>query len=89
VPNNAYLRGTAKERSVVNKLRAEGWVACRSAGSHSPHDVWAWHPVYRKVLLLQLKSHKGARHLHDRLIKATDAVRVEERWLEWKTKKQS
>jgi hypothetical protein len=39
VPNASYLRGVRLERELVNLGRAHGWIAYRSAGSHSCIDV--------------------------------------------------
>jgi hypothetical protein len=39
MPNNSYLRGVRLERELVNLGRAHGWIAYRSAGSHSCIDV--------------------------------------------------
>jgi hypothetical protein len=39
VPNPAYLRGVRLERELVNLGRQHGWIAYRSAGSHSCIDV--------------------------------------------------
>jgi Holliday junction resolvase len=36
-----YAKGAQKERDLVKKLREDGWVATRTAGSHGPADVWA------------------------------------------------
>lgn len=49
-----YAKGAQKERDLVRKLREEGWVATRTAGSHGPADVWA----ARKgtIRFLQLKA---------------------------------
>lgn len=63
MPNNAYLRSTRRERELVNDLRAKGYHACRSAGSHSPWDVWAFHPETGHVVLIQVKTKKGKRSL--------------------------
>lgn len=61
MPNNSYLRSTKRERELVNALRAEGFDACRSAGSHSPWDVWAFNPKNGDVVLIQVKTKKNAR----------------------------
>lgn len=39
--NPAYKRGAQAERDFVKLLRTQGYVAGRSAGSHSPIDIWA------------------------------------------------
>ena len=36
---NKYKKGADFERDVVNEARAKGFIAFRSAGSHSPIDV--------------------------------------------------
>lgn len=71
--NNAYLRGTARERQLVNEYRAKGWDACRSAGSHSPWDVWAYNPKTGEVVLTQIKSHKGKKRINDKVINSYPA----------------
>ena len=39
MPNSHYLRGVRLERELVNLGREHGWIAYRSAGSHSCIDV--------------------------------------------------
>lgn len=55
--NRAYNRGRAKEYKVMEMLRVEGWIVGRSAGSHSPVDVFA--AKEGNVLLVQIKSGKA------------------------------
>ena len=50
-----YGRASDRERKVVQKLRAQGYISVRSAGSHSPIDVWAINPETKTVLLVQCK----------------------------------
>lgn len=50
-----YSRGANKERSVVNKARAEGKIALRSAGSHSPIDVVIIDNNLKEIRLVQCK----------------------------------
>lgn len=52
-----YSRGYALENQVVKKLLAKGWVAWRSAGSHSPCDVVAVDKE-GQVHFIQLKKTK-------------------------------
>ena len=52
--NRFYERGRAKEYRVMEMLRSEGWVVGRSAGSHSPVDIFA--AKEGKVLLVQVKA---------------------------------
>lgn len=41
MPNRKYEKGARHERELVNKYREAGGISARSAGSHSPIDVWA------------------------------------------------
>ena len=61
MPNLAYERSTRRERELVNAYRKNGWDACRSAGSHSPWDVWAFNPHTKEVHLIQIKTKIGGR----------------------------
>lgn len=58
---NQYARGAARERYIVNKLRAQGYSAVRSAGSHGLWDVIAISS--EQVLLIQSKL--SAKKLRD------------------------
>lgn len=49
-----YSRGRAKEYRAMELLRKDGWVVGRSAGSHSPVDIFA--AKEGKVLLVQVKN---------------------------------
>lgn len=61
MPNNKYLRSTKRERQLVNQARAKGLISARSAGSHSPVDVWIFDPKKKIFKLIQVKTKKGAR----------------------------
>ena len=52
--NHQYNRGRAKEYRAMEMLRTEGWVVGRSAGSHSPVDIFA--AKEGRVLLVQVKG---------------------------------
>ena len=39
MPNPNYVKGRRKEYKIVNDAKAKGFLAFRSAGSHSPIDV--------------------------------------------------
>jgi Holliday junction resolvase len=73
MPNNAYIRGVAKERALVNEYRRKGWDACRSAGSHSSWDVWAYNPKTGEVVLTQIKSKKGKKRINDKVLSSFKA----------------
>lgn len=61
MPNNKYLRSTKRERELVNAARAGGMIAARSAGSHSPVDVWIFDPRTKELKMIQVKTRKNAR----------------------------
>lgn len=53
-----YKRGADKERRIVNRFREAGYLAFRSAGSHSPIDVFALNPKTHEIILVQSKLGK-------------------------------
>lgn len=61
MPNNKYLRSTKRERQLVNEARAKGLISGRTAGSHSPYDLYIWNPQTKTMELIQVKTKKGAR----------------------------
>ena len=56
--NRNYKNGADKERRIVLKLKAKGFISARSAGSHSPIDVWSINPETHEVILIQAKGRK-------------------------------
>jgi len=54
IVNRFYERGRAKEYRVMEMLKKDGWVVGRSAGSHSPVDIFA--AKEGRVLLVQVKT---------------------------------
>lgn len=56
MPNKNYLRGYKVERNVVNTARDNGWLAIRSAGSHSVGDVFLF--GLSTNFIIQLKRSK-------------------------------
>lgn len=55
--NKQYARGRAYEYKALIKLREEGWLAQRSAASHSPIDIFAGKGA--QTVLIQIKSGKA------------------------------
>lgn len=53
---NRKRKGLDYERKIVRQLKSLGYMAARSAGSHSPIDVWAIHPQQKIVRLIQCKT---------------------------------
>ena len=58
MPNKNYEKGRRKEYKVREALRAEGFIAFRSAGSHSPIDVVGINVKKGCIHLIQVKSGK-------------------------------
>ena len=55
MPNKNYVKGRRKEYRIVHALRDRGFIAFRSAGSHSPVDVVAISTKESKIRLIQAK----------------------------------
>jgi len=56
MPNRNYEKGRRKEYKIRNELIEEGYdIAQRSAGSHSPIDVFAICKKTKTILLIQSK----------------------------------
>ena len=54
--NKNYVKGRNKEYAIVKKLKEDGFhIAQRSAGSHSPIDVFAINKVTRVIKFVQAK----------------------------------
>jgi Holliday junction resolvase len=56
MPNKNYIKGRRKEYKVANDLKKKGFdIVQRSAGSHSPIDVFAIDLSTRVIKLVQCK----------------------------------
>lgn len=56
IPNKNYIKGRRKEYEIVKKMKEQGCeIAQRSAGSHSPIDVFAINREAREIYLIQSK----------------------------------
>jgi len=56
MPNKNYLRGRAKEYRIIKELKEDGYsIAQRSAGSHSPVDIFAINSKKKLIKLVQAK----------------------------------
>ncbi len=62
--NRFYSSGRAKEYRAMELLRREQWIVARSAGSHSPVDLFA--ARRGEILLVQVKN-RSARIKKDEL----------------------
>jgi Holliday junction resolvase len=54
LPNLNYNKGRSKEYKAMELLKTDGWVVARTAGSHSPVDVFA--AKQGATLLVQVKN---------------------------------
>lgn len=56
MPNSNYVKGRRKEYAIVKDLKDEGFhIAQRSAGSHSPIDVFAINKRTKTIKFVQSK----------------------------------
>ena len=56
MPNRNYQKGKLKEHKIVRQLKEQGWtIAQRSAGSHSPIDIFAINRDTKEILFIQSK----------------------------------
>ncbi len=54
--NKEYRKGARKEYKIIKNLKNENYdIAQRSAGSHSPIDVWAINIKDKHIKLIQAK----------------------------------
>jgi Holliday junction resolvase len=57
--SSQYRKGARKEYKIVKQLKEKGFeIAQRSAGSHSPVDVWGVNLKTKEILLIQSKAGK-------------------------------
>lgn len=63
-----YVNGRNREYSVVHRRKKEGYIATRSAGSHSPIDVWAINSDTKTIKLSQCKPKSMSQKDKDKLL---------------------
>lgn len=51
-----YAKGARLERAVVQMWKKQGYISCRTAGSHSPIDVFSINPKNMQIVLVQCKN---------------------------------
>ena len=61
MPNKNYVNGANYERRIANKLRQEGMLVIRSAGSKSLWDLIAIDFKLGNIKLIQIKKYKLSR----------------------------
>ena len=76
MPNRNYKNGAKKEQRFAKKLRdVDGYsIAQRSAGSHSPVDIWAIHKEKKQIRLIQCKPKNYSKT-------KTETLLMENEWL--------
>lgn len=56
MPNKNYVAGRRKEYKICNEYKRKGFdIVQRTAGSHSPIDVFAINRVEKKIVFIQSK----------------------------------
>ena len=53
---NRYAKGRRKEYALIHEAKAQGHIAFRSAGSHSPIDVVTIDTLRKVIRLIQAKT---------------------------------
>lgn len=69
MPNPNYKKGRRKEYSVCDKLKIEGWeIVQRTAGSHSPIDIFAINTETKEIRFIQVKAGEISQKEYDKII---------------------
>jgi Holliday junction resolvase len=69
MPNKNYERGRRKEYKITKKYKDLGYeIAQRSAGSHSPIDVFAIDKSTRTIKLIQAKPDSMSKNAKQKII---------------------
>lgn len=61
MPNKKYARAAAQENRVKHEWLRKGYIAARSAGSHSAYDVYAVKPAGEPVK--HIKTVRGVQYI--------------------------
>lgn len=68
MPNKNYIKGRRKEYKIVNDLKKDGWIiAQRTAGSHSPIDVFAINKLTKVIKMIQAKPDSMSKNAKDKI----------------------
>lgn len=66
--NKNYIKGRRKEYKIVNDLKKDGWIiAQRTAGSHSPIDVFAINKLTKVIKMIQAKPDSMSKNAKDKI----------------------
>ena len=73
MPNKNYVKGRRKEYMICQKLKEKGYnIAQRSAGSHSPIDIFAINKKDRTILFIQAKPNDYPKSQANKIIRELD-----------------
>lgn len=75
--NKNYINGASRERRIVNKLKAKGLLANRSAGSHSIWDLVAVDRISKKIYFIQSKPKSMSNRAKDKINKKNNFLNDE------------
>lgn len=67
-----YEQGRAAEYAAIRALEKEGFIAIRTAGSHSPVDILAWND--KEIRFIQIKTFRDRLGLYTKDIAALGAI---------------
>lgn len=72
--NKNYQKGRNKEYKIVNSLKSKGYLAQRTAGSHSPIDVLGINVVGKEIYLIQAKPDSMSDKEKNKIKKENEAL---------------
>ena len=76
MPNKNYVKGRNKEYKICRDLKEHGFeIAQRSAGSHSPIDIFAVHRKTKTILFIQAKPKNYSRKDGERINKELEYLK--------------
>lgn len=73
MPNKNYVKGRKKEYKICNEYKKKGFtIVQRTAGSHSPIDIFAINSKTREIKFIQSKPDNFSEREADKLKKELD-----------------
>ena len=73
MPNSNYVKGRRKEYKIVNYLKQNGFdIVVRTAGSHSPVDIFAINKSEKKIFFIQSKPESLSENKKNKLLKESE-----------------
>lgn len=68
MPNKNYQKGRRKEYKICKEFRENGWTMVqRSAGSHSPIDIFAINKETKRIKFIQAKPNNFSKKAGERI----------------------